>query len=294
MKKSLVFILSSCILTSCNYTFDVESPLDKPILRLECVTGFETADKPYTKFYLKQMSPIGKEIYYNTEYELESLSVKRNGQEVECLIKEYQGFPEKHYYAKIQGVTGDEIEFNCKAVGLEAISAKTIVPPKPSFTFSNQLLEESDGFVFYVIEVQLKNYRKSPQVAVEVFYNRSGMNKSCYIKGIGDSDSFLNYIPYKYLPADGDNCFNIVDGREIKDGKFKFRVAIPSGNNKDCYLRVYNLSDEAYKYYLSRFNSSQTSMSDWNLAPVTPVFSNVKSGSGFLGALNFSESKLSL
>lgn len=295
MKKSLVFISLFCILSSCNYTFDVTSPLEKPIMRLECITGFETEDKPYTIFYLKQLSPIGKEIHYNFEYELESMSVKRNGQEVECLIREYPGVPDKYYYANIQGKTGDKIEFNCKAEGMDPISASTIVPSKPQFSASYQFLDEKNGWVSYIFEVQLNNHKIDPQIAVEVFYYSGGLNHSLYVKGIGETDTFLNYIPYKYLPANGDNSFNIVDEREIKDGRFVFQASIPSGNiDKVCFLRVYNLSDEAYKYYLSSFNNSQNSLSNWNLAPVTPIYSNVKAGNGILGALNYTEQKISL
>ncbi len=296
MKKHIPFILVSLLISSCEYSFDVESPIREPILSFKYISGMNTSCDSTCYFEIELLSPVGGKMIENNEYVIQKLNFTADGKEVEWEreINVHTGEPGTRYKAKMPNLPETKLELYMEAEGLKPISASVVIPEKPDFKyncFKEKTTQDEDN-TNYIVEVIVDNVRDEDYLGIKIDWDSGwGQRPTLYIKGVGADYSLMNSPDYMFYHWE-DDFFFLIGKNEIQNGKLYFQTELGFETKEDMRIKLYRFSPETYSYFFSSYNNAENVLGHYNLAPPVFVYTNIKSGFGILGAASCTELKM--
>ncbi|MGN1226142.1 MAG: hypothetical protein ACI4TL_02775, partial [Candidatus Cryptobacteroides sp.] len=192
MKKISLYAGLVLSLASCNFTFDVESPLTEPLLSFEYIAGLHDEQSTwYGQFMIEKLVPVGAEVSPKNDYEIKQLHFTADGRELswEREMNEVTGEYFSTFRAEIPSEPGTKLEVSVEAEGVAAVRASTTVPASPLFTCTpvqKRVFGESGELTEYIFEVKVSDYKEDDHLAIMLSWFDGYWWINADISGLGD------------------------------------------------------------------------------------------------------------
>ncbi len=276
MKRILGYLFVLCVAWSCQYDFEVSSPVQEDRMFVECIAGLDEDNKSFLS--LRRCTPIGKPAVSGANYSLESLRLNSNGEQMDYSRVIKEGDPFVSFAFDEAFNPGDVLDLNVVVQGMPELNAKTIVPPIPSSTIS---MEDAGGRL--IVRIRLDGFVDDN--AGFAFTCVDPETDSPYdITSDSDDESLTSMLSSRLkIVYYGDKRLCIFRGADLNNAEYVFVMGKQTAKYK---ITLMSLSEEAYGYLNAKYNQENNYLGMLGLSPPNFAYSNISGGYGVLGAVS--------
>ncbi len=296
MNKMLLGAMMLSVVSSCEYKFDVTSPVKEPRMVMEGIIGLDGTD------YIKLMKavPVGGEPQDWRSFTVKDIHLSSNGEE---LSPEWDDV-RTCYVLTDKVKAGSKLTFSLSTVSEPEISAATVMPSPvmPEWTYTvvddelhwkMRLPEDASGDrKFALMSESSYLYELEDETPVER-WSRCTINPENVSGADGAAVMFsaLRQITYRTC-GEWDYDLTLLREAELTDGVFYF---ITTYNPESKYKMILlNLSEQAYGYFNALYNQDNNFLGRLGFSPANFAYTNVSGGYGVFGAVSRTETLIDL
>ena len=313
MKRVSIFILTLASLTAC----EVERDLDIKHLDHESrlvVYCMPTAQRDTTVIQVSHSLPINGnygtsgDAYVTTEGCLIDYKVNGISQEVHALsTNERMGtVPPGRYYVVCPQQAGDHISISVSHEGYPTATAETVIPEtvaisEPTVHEVNRIDNDGNRWAYYQLTTQFSDLQtQADYYAVQVEQlakqHRYDPDSNVELTDTVPEAISINTLdePLLNTQTEADESFGYdndyysnfyhFDDRQLTAQPYTLHLNIGQWGAGTVRIAFYHLSPEYYQFVKSLNDANNNGMAEYGLSTITPTFSNVHGGLGFVGA----------
>ncbi len=309
MKKYIIIPLALTALCACQVTEDMNTENDLDTINLECMLTSDDSD-PVHYLYLDRLYAIKSGQYYRQQPALihPVFSVESDGKSVPVVEDTLFG----RYILQGEFYQGDEITVHISGDGVSEVSSTTTIPEPPTKdNIENLFIKETsiDGGI-----VVISTYRVSFSLnGDDAYYGLSfvlGDGPEAYEVALvpegkvevipGERPEFSTAFPVsapvlqlsegKIVTRGARRSMYVMSGLMSKESspiKIESEFTVFLGQSVKPHVRLYRLTQEAYKACMREFANSNNDLDGLGLTSPSTVWTNVKGGHGYFCGYSF-------
>lgn len=294
MKRILIGAVILLAVSSCEYKFDVSSPINGPRMVMEGIIGLDETD--YIR--LVKAVPVGSELQDCKSYEVKSISLKVEGEAL-TLSKDEE---EPCYVSTNKVAAGSELSFSLSTASEPQVSATTVMPFSVEPEWKNTIV---DNVLHWKMKLEGAPEDRKFALMCEYSYlydiGEEGPIEAwsdCQIspENVGGDEAIIMFSGLRqitYSPRSGKNYdLTLLREAELTNGEFYFTTNYDAESTYRMIL--FNLSDEAYGYFNALYNQNNNFFGRLGFSPANFAYTNVIGGYGVFGAVCRTEKLIEL
>ena len=286
MKRFGLAVSLLVLMTSCEYRFDVSSPVAGTRMFVEGIIGLEDTD--YIR--VQKAVPVGKDAQDGDSYEVESIVYTEDGrahalEKIDTL---------QFYAAHGTPAPGSVLRFSLSTKGEPAVSAITTVPDVPQASWTCTVINGTAHWKMTVDSPEDRYYAL-------MCYGRYEFEDGEYWGATTVSADQAGTSYYETLTAQLRQTtwvsayepyrLTVLRGDELSGGTFAFAT---DGTGSAYRMVLLGLSEEAYSYLNAKYNKENNMLAMIGLSPANFAYTNVEGGYGVFAAVSRTEETIQI
>jgi len=310
MKKLIIIPLALTVLCACQVIEDMNTENNQDAIRLECMLTSDESD-PVHYLYLDRFYSIKSGKYYKKQAEPLNpiFSVESNGKSVQVVEDtSLMG----RYILKGELCQGDEITIHISGDGVSEVTSTTTIPENPkNENIKNLNIKENSQVGGHVV---ILTYDVSFLLSGDdAYYGLSfvyGDGSNTYEMALvpdgkvevipGEAPEFSTAFPIsapilqltdgKIVTRSAEQSMYVMSGLVSKESspiRISSHFIMFSSEPVKPHIRLYRLTEEAYKACMREFANSNNDLEGLGLTSPATVWTNIKGGFGYFCGYSF-------